>query len=368
MRGYQGFIYSKALVLIGWYTLWRMSVWNGKRVLITGHSGFKGGWLSLMLMREGAQVAGLSLPPETDPNLFSVAGIGAALDSHFGDIRSPEFVNHVFAAVQPEVVFHLAAQALVRRSYADPVGTYATNVLGTVNVMEAMRQTGSVRALVNVTSDKCYENREVIWAYREHDPMGGSDPYSSSKGCAELVAASYRKAFFDGNKLVSVRAGNVVGGGDWSMDRLVPDCIRAFSRGEQVLLRNPDSLRPWQHVLEPLSGYLMVAELLLSGKPVESAYNFGPSTEETHPVEKMVSGLARYWGGAAGWAHDAKPTPAESKILLLDSTLARVNLGWRPKLNFEECLSWTVEWYKRHRAGENMYEFTCRQIERFRSL
>jgi len=342
-----------------------MSVWKNKRVLITGHSGFKGGWLSLMLKREGALITGLSLPPETEPNLFSAGRVGEGVDSQFGDIRSAELVNKVIQGCEPEVVFHLAAQALVRRSYDDPAGTFATNVLGTAHVLDAVRRTPSVRAVVNVTSDKCYENREVIWAYREYDPMGGSDPYSASKGCAELVAASFRKSFTGGSKLASVRAGNVVGGGDWSQDRLVPDCIRAFGRGEQVMLRNPASLRPWQHVLEPLGGYVKVAERLLSSEPVEPAYNFGPLVEDTHTVEEVVGGVARNWGGKAGWTRDSKPAPAESKILSLDSTLARISLGWRPRLNFEECLEWTVEWYKRHAAGEDMEAFSLSQINQY---
>jgi CDP-glucose 4,6-dehydratase len=239
--------------------------------------------------------------------------------------------------------------------------------------MEAVRKTRSVRALVNITSDKCYENRETIWAYRENDAMGGSDPYSSSKGCAELVASAYRKSFFDGTgsagtRLVSVRAGNVVGGGDWSQDRLVPDCIRAFSRNEQVLLRNPKSLRPWQHVLEPLSGYVLVAERMMSGEFVEPAYNFGPSVDETQTVEQLVSAVARCWGGAAGWTRDPQAAPPESTLLLLDSSLARIRLGWRPRLSVAKCIEWTVEWYKRHWSGEDMGEFTSRQIEQYRSL
>jgi CDP-glucose 4,6-dehydratase len=345
-----------------------VSFWNGRRVLITGHSGFKGGWLSLLLQREGADVAGLSLPPETDPSLFHTARVDGAVESRFGDIRSAEFVNETISELEPEVVFHLAAQALVRRGYADPAGTFATNVLGTVNVFEAVRRTPSVRAVVNITSDKCYENREAIWAYREYDPMGGSDPYSSSKGCAELVARAYRRSFFKDTPLVSARAGNVLGGGDWSQDRLVPDCIRAFQRNEQVLVRNPESLRPWQHVLDPLSGYMLVAEQMLSGQNLEAGYNFGPSGEQIHQVAEVVSAVVRRWGGGASWARDPKPPLPESNLLLLDSTLARRTLGWRPRLDFEECIEWTIEWYQRQLSGEDMHTFTYRQIEQYWSL
>lgn len=345
-----------------------MSFWSGKRVLITGHTGFKGGWLALMLEQEGAHLTGLSLPPETEPNLFSVAGVDDAVDSHFGDIRSADFVKETIAQAKPDVVFHLAAQALVRRSYADPAGTFATNVLGSINVFEAVRQTPSVRAIVNTTSDKCYENQEVLRPYRESDPMGGSDPYSGSKGCAELAARAWRKSFFNDRMLVSVRAGNVIGGGDWSEDRLVPDCMRAFQRGEPVLLRNPHSLRPWQHVLDPLSGYLLAAEQILSGKTVVAGYNFGPPAAPIYRVEEVVAAAARQWGRGAAWALDARPSPPESRLLLLDSTLARTELGWRPRLSFDDCVAWTVEWYRRQAAGEDMRAFIRRQIERYWSL
>ena len=320
-----------------------------------------------MLHRAGAQVAGLSLPPATGPNIFGAAGIDALADSHFGDIRSLEFVGRVFAAVEPEVVFHMAAQALVRKSYADPAETFTTNVIGTVNVLEAVRKTPSVRAVVNVTSDKCYENREVVWAYREYDPMGGSDPYSSSKGCAELVASAYRKSFLGAGNLVCVRAGNVIGGGDWSADRLVPDCVRAFSRNEPVVLRNPNSLRPWQHVLEPLTGYRMAAEALLAGNSVEPAYNFGPSMEQTQSVGEVVRAVARCWGPSAISSNDTQISAPESKMLALDSTLARASLGWTPRLSLEESVSWTVEWYKRHLAGGDMGSFTASQIDRYQA-
>lgn len=344
-----------------------MSIWTGKRVLITGHSGFKGGWLSLMLHKEGARLTGLSLRPETDPNLYTVAKVGDCVETWFADIRSTDKVQEIFRTVKPEVVFHLAAQALVRRSYADPVGTIETNVIGTVNILEAARNCPSVQVLINVTSDKCYENRNVVWPYREYDPMGGSDPYSGSKGCAELVANAYRRSFFSGGdkKLVSVRAGNVVGGGDWSQDRLVPDCVRAFSRKEKVLVRNPKSLRPWQHVLEPLSGYVMVAEKLLSNVPVEPAYNFGPSVDDAHSVAELVDTMAQCWGGDASWSLDSRPSPPESKLLLLDSTLARTDLSWQPRLDVKRCIEWTVDWYQRQLHGEDMQAFTTRQIEEY---
>ncbi len=341
-------------------------LWQGRRVLITGHTGFKGGWLTLMLHRAGAMVSGLALPPRTAPSFFEAARVGDVLaSSHTGDIRDRDQVSAVFEATQPEVVFHLAAQALVRESYSDPTATWSTNVMGTAHVLDSACRTAPVRVIVNVTSDKCYENREVVWAYRETDPLGGSDPYSASKGAAELVAQSWRRSFAGGRGLVSVRAGNVIGGGDWSADRLVPDCIRAFQRGQAVALRNPGSLRPWQHVLDPLSGYVRVAEQVLAKGSCPPALNFGPAVEEVHTVSEVVDALARSWGGDAGWVRDGEPSPHEANLLMLDATLARHTLGWRPRLSFREAIRWTASWYRAHGDGADMREYSLHQIESY---
>jgi CDP-glucose 4,6-dehydratase len=345
--------------------------WRDRRVLVTGHTGFKGAWLSLWLRRLGARVTGFALPPTTSPNLFTLAAIDGRIDSHLGDVRDPAAVDAVLAQSRAEVVFHLAAQALVRRSYADPVGTYAVNVMGTAHVLDAARRASGLRAVVVVTSDKCYENREWWWPYREDEAMGGHDPYSSSKGCAELVTAAWRRSFFlaDGAAPVglgSARAGNVIGGGDWADERLVPDCMRAFASSEPVVIRRPAAVRPWQHVLEPLSGYLTLAERLSSDPGgFGEAWNFGPSADEARPVAWVVDRLSQFWGNGARWERDSGSHPHEAGLLQVDASKARARLGWTPRLSLEEGLRWTVDWYRRFGAGEDAAALTLDQIERF---
>jgi CDP-glucose 4,6-dehydratase len=324
--------------------------WRGKRVFLTGHTGFKGSWLSLWLQSLGAQVGGLALAPSTKPDLFTAAKVADGMaSSTIGDIRDLAAVRQAMTAFKPEIVLHMAAQALVRQSYVDPVETYATNVMGTVHVLEAARATTSVRCIVNVTTDKCYENREWVWGYREDEPMGGHDPYSSSKGCAELVTAAYRKSFFAeaGVVLASARAGNVIGGGDWAADRLVPDILRAFERGEPVQVRNPLSTRPWQHVLEPLSGYLTLAEALWeSGPSFADGWNFGPLDEDARPVRWIVERMAEAWGEGAGWQHDAGEHPHEANYLKLDISKARHRLHWQPRWRLDTALDHIVSWHR----------------------
>jgi CDP-glucose 4,6-dehydratase len=348
--------------------------WRDRRVLVTGHTGFKGAWLSLWLGRLGARVTGFALPSTTSPNLFTLAGLERRIDSQLGDVRDASAVDAVLAQSRAEVVFHLAAQALVRRSYVDPVGTYATNVMGTAHVLDAGRRASGLRAIVVVTSDKCYENREWWWPYREVEAMGGHDPYSSSKGCAELVTAAWRRSFFlaDGAEPVglgSARAGNVIGGGDWAEDRLVPDCMRAFASGEPVVLRRPAAVRPWQHVLEPLSGYLSLAERLSNDpRGFSEAWNFGPATDGARPVAWVVDQLSGFWGDGARWEPDPGTHPHEAGLLQVDASKARARLGWRPRLSLEEGLRWTVDWYRRLGAGEDAAALTLDQIERFEAL
>lgn len=344
--------------------------WKAKRVLVTGHTGFKGSWMSLWLGQLGCEVCGYSLEPPTHPSLFEDAQVAAGIRSEIGDIRDLERMQAIFDSFRPEVVFHMAAQPLVRASYADPVGTYSTNVLGTVNVLEAIRNCGSVRAGVVITTDKCYENREWVWGYRESDTLGGYDPYSNSKACAELVVSAYRNSFFPaaeysrhGVALASVRAGNVIGGGDWAEDRLVPDIMRAFSAGHPVYIRNPHSTRPWQHVLEPLRGYLRVAERLLeTGAADGEAWNFGPDPSDAKPVEWIVARLAKEWGEGASWELDQALQPHEADKLQLDWSKAAARLGWRPAMPLAEALKLTAEWYRARREGKSMREFTESQI------
>ncbi|MBW1989957.1 MAG: CDP-glucose 4,6-dehydratase [Deltaproteobacteria bacterium] len=346
--------------------------WRGRSVLVTGHTGFKGGWLCLWLSRLGASVTGLALPPETDPNLYEAARVGETLTSITADVRDLSAVSAAFARTKPSVVFHLAAQSLVRASYQDPVGTYATNVMGTAHVLEAARHTPGVAAVVVVTSDKCYENREWCWGYREYEPLGGRDPYSSSKGCAELVTAAYRRSFFEkhGPAVASARAGNVIGGGDWAADRLVPDIMRALAAGKPAPIRNPSSIRPWQHVLEPLAGYLRLAEALCAGNPqAAAAFNFGPAEEEAVPVAELADRLCALWGDGAGWQNLAEQdAPHEAHYLKLDSSRARTDLGWVRRLDLSAALSWTADWYRAHARGENMQAATLGQIDQYAAL
>lgn len=348
--------------------------WRGKRVLVTGHSGFKGGWLSLWLQSLGAEVSGYALPPPTVPSLFEKAAVARGMrTSLMADVRDLDCLKAAFRELQPEVVFHLAAQPLVRHSYVDPVETYATNVMGTVHLLEAVRATEAVRVVVNVTTDKCYENREWVWGYRESDPMGGHDPYSSSKGCSELVTDAYRNSFFHGMDqgrhgvaLATARAGNVIGGGDWAADRLIPDMIRAFSRGEAVVIRSPLSIRPWQHVLEPLWGYMTLAERLWEhGPEFAESWNFGPDDEDARPVEWIVQRLVGQWGGPAAWHLDDRPQPHEATFLKLDCSKARARLGWRPRWDLGTALDHVISWHRACERGENMRNASMEQIAAF---
>ena len=344
--------------------------WNGRRVFVTGHTGFKGGWLCLWLNRMGARVTGLSLPAPTEPSLFEQTRLAEIVDHHIGDIRDEHVVLDAIATARPEIVFHLAAQPLVRYSYDNPVETYATNVMGTVHVLEACRKVDSVKAAICVTTDKCYENREWIWPYREEDPMGGHDPYSSSKGAAELAIASYRRSYPGGLRIASVRAGNVIGGGDWASDRLIPDILRALIAGERPMIRNPASVRPWQHVLEALSGYILVAERLLAGDDTAAtAWNFGPSEDDTQAVGWIVEQMLDAWGGGAGgdrgWDQPNAPQPHEAVLLRLDSSKARAALGWRPRLDLNQTLTMIVDWHRLVASGADARVMTLAQIDNY---
>ena len=320
--------------------------WAGKRVLVTGHTGFKGGWLSLWLQHMGAEVTGLALDPPTDPSFFEQTRLAELVRHEIVDVRDEARTAALIADVQPEIVFHLAAQPLVRYSYDHPVETYATNIMGTVHVLEACRKTDSVRAAICITSDKCYENRETMQPYREDDPIGGHDPYSSSKGAAELVISAYRRSYPDAPLIASVRAGNVIGGGDWALDRLVPDIVRAMLRGEPVKVRNPASIRPWQHVLEALSGYLLIAERLLEGDGrIATAFNFGPANDDTQPVSWIVDHMLEGWGGGE-WIQPEGAQPHEATLLRLDCGKARAELGWKPRFRLQDALDKVVEWHK----------------------
>ena len=353
-----------------------VNTWRGRRIFLTGHTGFKGGWLALWLAKLGADVRGYALDPSTKPSLFETAGIASVLDDVRGDILDRVRMEASMTEFAPEVVFHLAAQPLVRQSYSDPLGTYATNVIGTANVLETIRKTPSVRAVVSITTDKCYENREWVWPYRETDSLGGYDPYSSSKACAEIVCAAYRSSFFPPDALnkhhvalATARAGNVVGGGDWSIDRLIPDLIQGFRAGKPVLIRRPASIRPWQHVLEPLHGYLRLAEELLQAKPqFATAFNFGPLDDDAWAVERVATKLSDLWGPGSTWRQDGDPGVHEAGYLKLDSSKARAKLKWQPRLKIETALEWTVDWYRAWDQGQPMREFTVAQIERYESV
>ena len=353
-----------------------VSAWQGRRVFLTGHTGFKGSWLALWLTQLGAQVRGYALDPWTQPNIFTTAGVGGLVEDIRGDVLDLSRLRASMADFAPEVVFHLAAQPLVRRSYVDPVGTYAANIMGTVHLLEAVRQTPGVRAVVCITTDKCYDNKEWVWPYRETDALGGYDPYSSSKACAELVTAAYRTSYFPVGSMhdqrvavATARAGNVIGGGDWSEDRLIPDLVRGFAAGEPVRIRRPLSIRPWQHVLEPLHGYLLLAEGLLQGETAfASAFNFGPSDEDAWTVEQIATKMASLWGDGAGWIRDADPGAHEAGYLKLDSSKARAKLKWRPKLSIECALEWTANWYRSWTLGANMQVLTLEQIARYQGL
>jgi CDP-glucose 4,6-dehydratase len=345
------------------------SFWRDRRVLLTGHTGFKGAWLALWLQSLGAKVTGFSVDVPTQPSLYELAKVGEGMESIEGDVRDPEALAAALAAAEPEIVIHMAAQSLVRRSFAEPRETYETNVMGTVNVLDAVRVHGNgVRAIVNVTSDKCYENREWEWGYREDEPMGGFDPYSSSKGCAELVTAAFRRSFFsgaDGPRLASARAGNVIGGGDWGAERLVPDIMRAALAGEQVRVRNPNSIRPWQHVLNPLSGYLVLTQALWDRPELAEGWNFGPTDDDARPVGWIVQRITALWPEDLRSIEDDGPHPHEARYLKLDSSKARARLGWRPGLDLEQTLESIVDWYRELRDGGDMHAVTLGQIEAF---
>jgi CDP-glucose 4,6-dehydratase len=346
-----------------------ISFWKSRKVFLTGHTGFKGSWLALWLLSMGADLCGYALDPPTDPSLYRLLDFDGRLKSIRADIRDLPALESALRDFQPEVVIHMAAQPLVRLSYENPVETYAVNVLGTVHLLDAVRRTESVRAVVVVTSDKCYENQEWQRPYREHEPMGGHDPYSSSKGCAELVTAAYRRSFFHAGHPVSVasaRAGNVIGGGDWALDRLVPDIMRAFSVGEAVVIRNPEAVRPWQHVLDPLAGYLALAErLVIDGPAFAEGWNFGPADSDARPVSYLVSELASLWGDTASWHSVAPAQVHEAHLLRLDSSKARAQLGWSPCWSLNETLANTVEWYKMFYSGQDVRACTLNQIQSF---
>ncbi|WP_077036283.1 CDP-glucose 4,6-dehydratase [Pelomonas sp. KK5] len=343
--------------------------WQGKRVLLTGHTGFKGSWLSLWLQSLGAEVTGYSLAAPTTPALFDVAHVAQGLREHIvGDVRDLEAVQAAFARVKPEIVIHMAAQPLVRLSYVEPVQTYATNVMGTVHVLEAARHAGTVKAVVSVTTDKCYENREWAWGYREDEAMGGHDPYSNSKGCAELVTSAYRKSFMQntGIALASARAGNVIGGGDWAADRLLPDILRALEQQQPVEIRNPHAIRPWQHVLEPLSGYLLLAQSLYEqGQLNAEGWNFGPRDEDARPVQWIVERMCAAWGDAARWQLQPGEHPHEAHYLKLDISKARSRLQWTPRWPLEQALARIIEWHQAWRGGADMRALCLQQISEY---
>jgi CDP-glucose 4,6-dehydratase len=350
----------------------RPTFWNGKRVFVTGHTGFKGSWLSLWLQELGAHVTGYSLPAPTQPSLFDLAGVGERMNSLIGDVRDLDRLSRGLREQQPCIVFHLAAQPIVRDSYTDPVGTYATNVMGTVHLLEATRHVPSIKAVVVVSSDKCYENHEWERGYHEDDAMGGFDPYSSSKGCTELVTAAYRRSFFQQKDvgrpramIASGRAGNVIGGGDWAAGRLVPDMMRAFASNQSVLIRNPRSIRPWQHVLEPLSGYLMLAERLIDADGFDEAWNFGPDETDSRSVAEIADALVELWGEGASWTVDQGAHPHEAHSLRLNSSKARQRLGWAPHMHVTTALEWVVEWYRGYASGDDVRQLTVDQIARY---
>ena len=342
--------------------------WKGKRVFLTGHTGFKGGWLALWLVDMGAEVSGYALNPPTEPNFFTVCNLQAKLaSSTIADIRDATSLTQAMQAAQPDIVFHLAAQPLVRYSYAAPVETYAVNVMGTINLLEAVRQTPGIKAVLNITTDKCYENREWIWPYRENEAMGGFDPYSSSKACSELVAAAWRRSFLEpaGVHLATARAGNVIGGGDWAADRLIPDFLQSFDAHRTLTIRSPKAIRPWQHVLEPLAGYLMLAEALHEeGESFAEAWNFGPEDGDSRSVQWIVAYLCSQVPGAS-WQCDASPRPHEANTLKLDSSKAKTQLGWQPRWNLQTALGMTMNWHKAWQQGEEMAMVSQEQINQY---
>ena len=352
------------------------SFWKGRNVLLTGHTGFKGGWLSLWLETLGANVTGYALEPPTRPSLFEQAQVGSSVRSICADVRDFPQLTSVLAECRPEVILHMAAQSVVRRGYEDPIETYSSNVMGTVHLFEALRQLQLRCVVVNVTSDKCYENREWAWGYRENEPMGGRDPYSSSKGCAELVTSAFRDSFFPaalferhGVALASARAGNAIGGGDWTPNQLVPDLMREFAAGKPCLIRNPSAIRPWQFVLEPLRGYLMLAERLSQDAcRFSSGWNFGPADSDCKPVSWIADKLASSWGSGAGWKQDQASHPHEAHFLKLDASKSATHLGWHPALPLDAALEWIVEWWRGFQTGADLRKLTLSQIARYEAL
>lgn len=343
--------------------------WRGKRVFLTGHTGFKGSWLSVWLEQLGATVKGYSVDVPTSPALFEEADVQRLLDSRMGDIRDFPALLDAMQRFDPDVLIHMAAQPLVRLSYVEPLSTFGTNVTGTLHVLEAARQCHRLKAIVNVTTDKCYENQSWEWGYRENEPLGGYDPYSSSKACSELVTSSYRQSFFDEPgtaSLASARAGNVIGGGDWALDRLLPDALRAFAAGTPLEVRNPSAIRPWQHVLEPLRGYLLLAESLYSkGRENAEAWNFGPSDDDAKSVEWIVSQASHCWGESAQWHVDSGSHPHEATFLKLDTSKARARLGWTPVLSLQPAIESVVTWHKSWSGGASAYDLCVEEIQTY---
>lgn len=347
--------------------------WNNRKVFITGHTGFKGSWLCLWLHMLGAHVTGYALDPPTEPSLFDLARVEDLVFSTIADVRDGEKLKKAIQSARPEIVIHMAAQPLVRESYKIPVETYAVNVMGTVNLLEAVRTCDSVKAIVNVTTDKCYENREWNWGYRENEPMGGYDPYSSSKGCSELVTSAYRRSFFNSSNsqtlkhpasIASARAGNVIGGGDWATDRLICDCVRALLADEKIIIRNPHAIRPWQHVLEPLSGYLLLSQRLYEeGERYAEGWNFGPNDEDAQPVKWIVQRLCEKWSKSSSYELDEASHPHEAQYLKLDCSKAKALLGWRPRWSLEKTIDSIVEWNLAFRDGQNVRAITLYQLE-----
>ena len=350
--------------------------WKNKKVLITGHTGFKGSWLSLWLQGKGTHVIGYALPPPTEPSFFETVEIASLITSIEGDIGDRDYLKAIFKKHQPEIVIHMAAQSLVRYSYQHPLETYETNVMGTLNVLDAVRQTQTVRTALIITSDKCYRKKDRAGGYRESDAMGGNDPYASSKGCAELVTTAYRKSFLSKNdislpavRVASARAGNVIGGGDWGADRLIPDVIRAVSSDRPLVIRNPKAVRPWQHVLEPLDGYLTLVENLWNhGSQFEGGWNFGPADEDCKTVDWILETLNKLWDGGIQWELDQVENPPEDAYLKVDSTKARNALGWSTKLSVDQALSWVVDWYRGYLNQKNIRQLSEQQIRNYEKL